>query len=181
MSPRKTIGFDVDGVLADLHPAWYAPYNKDYNDNLKTNDVRSWGVHEYVRPDCGKKIYEYLKNPHLYDKVKPIKGAIETIATLKKKGFRIVYATSTPIETSGRKYYWLVQWGFVDCQKDYVELSDKSLFYADALVDDYEGNLENFVGRKILFSRPWNKAQENNPNYCHATSWKDVLKYCYDV
>ena len=180
MNAPKTIAADVDGFLANLHKSWYARYNEDYNDNLQAEDVTEWGVHKFVKPECGNRIYEYLKDPSLYDDVLPYVGALETIKELKRLGYRVVYATSSPIESSGRKFFWLKQYGFIREQKDYIEVSDKSLVRADILIDDYQGNLDGFEGKKILFAQPWNMSERDNPNYLYAGTWKEVLRYCYE-
>ena len=116
----------------------------------------------------------------MYDDVKPIDGALETINKLKKFGFRIVYPTCTPLETPHVKFRWLEKYGFTQDINDYVELTDKSLIRADVLVDDRPKNLDTFEGKKVLFSQPWNESEKYNINYLYADSWYKVLDYCYE-
>lgn len=177
MDRDKIIAMDVDGVIADLAPAWLARYNHDYNDNLKPSDLTGWDTHKFVKPECGFKMYDYLKDPHLYDDVLPTDGALDAINILKAHDYRIVYVTVTPIDASGRKFFWLRQYTFITDIKDYVEASDKSLIRAGTIVDDKPENLDTFDGKKILFVQPWNQFQQYNPNYLSAINWKDVLFY----
>jgi 5'-nucleotidase len=178
MNQPKLIAADVDGFLANLHVPWYGRYNKDYDDNLQVDTVTEWGVHKFVKPECGTKIYEYLDDPTLYDDVLPYCGALETITALKNFGHRVIYATASPAKSYGRKFDWLKQYGFITDQKDYIETRDKSLVRADILIDDYQGNLDVFVGRKILFGQPWNLSEEFNPKYLYAYTWREVILYC---
>jgi 5'-nucleotidase len=147
---------DIDGVLADLSTEWHRLYQRDYHDNWDVENAK-WDVHLYVKPECGMKIYDYLKDPCLYDNVKPIEGAIDAVNFLKNY-FRIIYATTSPIETFGVKYYWLKRYDLISRLEDYIEIKDKSLLYADYLVDDKYENARDFVsGIGVLFTQSWNK------------------------
>jgi 5'-nucleotidase len=174
----KTFAIDVDGVLADLITNWLRWYNVEYNDHLIPEDITAWETDRFVKPECGKKIYTYLDDPKLYDEVLPHRDALKAINVLKSLGHRVVYPTTSPLASSGRKFYWLEQYGFIQDKKDYIETSDKSLIRADALVDDYYKNLDGFVGIKILLAQPWNADKKDNKNYLHAYTWGDVLRYC---
>jgi 5'(3')-deoxyribonucleotidase len=178
MKAPKTIAVDVDGTIADLEKNWLAWYNRDYNDNVEF--FTEWDTHKLVKSECGFKMYDYLKDPHLYDDVLPIDGAILAIEKLKSLGYRIIYPTTSPIESFGRKYQWLLNYGLITTIKDYIEVNDKSLIRADILVDDRPKNLDDFTGKKILFAQRWNELEKDNPTYLYASSWNDVLDYCYE-
>ncbi len=149
------IAVDVDSVVAELGPAWLGRYNKDYNDTLTSKDILSWDTHLYVKPECGLKIYEYLKDPTLYDDVKPIPYALECVKYLSQQ-YRIIYVTTSPIESFGAKYKWLKRYKFISDLSDYVECKDKSLIKADYLIDDNFNNVKQFGGVGYLFTQPWN-------------------------
>jgi 5'(3')-deoxyribonucleotidase len=150
------LAIDVDGVVAANHVEWLRRYNKDYNDTMRKKDWTSWGIDKLVKPECGLKIYDYLKDPTLYDNIQPIPGALETIKELSKK-YRIIYVTATHIEVSGVKYNWLKKYDFITRIQDYVECSDKSLIRADYLIDDNIDNVKTFSGTGYIFTQPWNK------------------------
>ena len=63
MKAPKILAFDIDGVLADLHTAWLDEYNKDFDDNLTISYITQWEMDKFVKPECGKKIFNYLKRP----------------------------------------------------------------------------------------------------------------------
>lgn len=170
---QKILGIDVDGVCADLHTPWIGDYNLDWKDSLKSSDITDWYIHQFVKPECGLKIYEYIEDPALYDKVSPIAGALGSIIKLREFGFRIIYVTSSTRGTMGRKYDWLSEYGFVTKLDDYVETKDKSLILTDALIDDYHGNLENFVGYKFLFDSPWNQGKARR-DMVRVYDWEDA-------
>ena len=60
---KLTVAVDVDDVCADLLTEWLYRYNLEYEDNLTVADVDRWDLSEQVKPECGKKIYNYLRDP----------------------------------------------------------------------------------------------------------------------
>lgn len=171
---------DVDGVLADTHTEWMRRYNADYNDNLKSSDVTRWGTHEFVKPECGTKIYDYLWDETLYDGVFPIKGSQSGVDALRKMGHRCVFVTSG---IQPAKIKWLYRFGFLTSKiwqsdPDVAIVNDKSLIEGDLLIDDRDKNVDDFIhtfnADAILFNQPWN--QEYNKVY-RANNWNDVLAY----
>jgi 5'(3')-deoxyribonucleotidase len=149
------IAFDVDDVIADLVPVWLARYNVDYDDHLIANDITQWDIFRFVKPECGKKIYEYL-TADLYNDVLPLPGSLEAVQHARKVG-KVIFVTSCVCLHAGRKFTWLNDHGFEVTQDCYVECSDKSLIAADILIDDRPENLETFKGTfKYLIDKPWN-------------------------
>jgi 5'(3')-deoxyribonucleotidase len=171
---NKIIALDVDGVVADLLTNWLRWYNRDYNDDLKYTEIVRWETWEFTKPECGTKILEYLKNPRLYDDVLPMPGALDAIAKLRMNGYRVIYATVTPIETTGVKYAWLERYNLIEHMKDYIEVTDKGLIRASVLVDDRAENLGHFIGAKILFDQPWNRQGVSNKTH-YAHGWQEVV------
>jgi len=163
------IACDVDGLVANLMRVWLEKYNKDWNDNLKVKNVKDWGIQNYVKPECGLKIFNYIKDPSLYDEVLPFPGALDFINKLKEN-HKVFFVTASPPEQMGRKFYWLKEHGFIRKITQYVEARNKSLIRADWLIDDYHGNTKGFIGKTILLARPWNEGQPNR-----IKSYKDAL------
>jgi len=177
MKTIKTIAIDIDGVVGDVLTPWLNRYNHHYHDNITPKDISEWDIHKFLKPECGLKIYDYLNDPHLYDDVIPYPDTIQYIEKIKELKYRVVWVTSSPAESSGRKFFWLKEYGFITNRKDYVEMTDKSLIRADVLIDDYFVNIDSFVGKGILFSRYWNLSLKNDPRYLYAKDWNDVLEY----
>lgn len=174
---------DVDGVCADLGTEWLARYNHDYDDNLTIEQITGWDMVPHVRQECGERIYDYLRDPRIYDNVKPLPDAQMGVRVLRELGHDVIFATSTPPEVAGRKYYWLVENGFIPAPslhpKDYIELSDKRFLRGDILIDDGPHNVQSFVGCGILFDRPHNHYFTEWP--MRARDWSDIIhNFDYD-
>jgi 5'(3')-deoxyribonucleotidase len=177
MSDSKIIALDVDGVIADLGTTWLGMYNKDYDDHLTNKDITRWNTHEFVKPECGVKIYDYLQRRDLYDTVLPFEGAVAAIHKIKTLGFRVIYATVTPVDCMGTKFYWLKKYNLIERVNDYIEVADKSLIRAGYLVDDRPENLDHFKGDKILFAQPWNTNKQGSREYIYLNGWQEVTDY----
>ena len=156
----EIIVFDVDSVLADLQTVWLGDYNKDWKDNLTSAQLLHWDMHKFVTPECGTDIYKYL-TAEIYDRVKPFEGARDCVVAARTMA-RVIFATTAPVESYGRKYQWLKEHRFIDDPRDYVECRDKGLVRGNVLIDDYHENLYKFVGRKILYSAPWNLSAQDH-------------------
>jgi len=166
------IAVDVDDVTFDLVGALIKRYNAEYNDKLKKEDITSWYLAQFVKEECGEKIYEYFQDPSIYNDIEIIENAWAGVKALEMLGNRVVFATHSSIGASGAKYEKLLRLGFLDRQEDYIEAKDKSLIRADYLIDDKPTNVENFKGVGIAFSQPWNK----NLNFkVRVDNWENII------
>ena len=174
MKNKKIAAIDFDGVCGDLLTVWLMKYNKDYSDNLTPNDITDWNIHQFTKPECGLKIYDYIENPDIYDTVMPILGATTVVRRIRNLGYRIIYVTNSTNGTSGRKFKWLKEYEMISDLDDYIECKDKSLIKADYLVDDYPLNITSFSGTGILFSQPYNARSWNTPR---CNDWGEVYRF----
>lgn len=158
-----TIAVDVDQVVADLHTEWFRLYNQDYGDNLNQERMLTWDIENFVKPECGIKILDYLRLPTLYDNVKPVDKALWGVNYLRDLGHRVVFASSCFIGTEAGKLKWLLDHEFLkllpnaNTCKDWMPISDKSLIYSDILIDDRPLYIQTFKGVGVIFDYPYNK------------------------
>lgn len=59
---------DVDSVVCEIVPPWLAAYNRDYDDALSVDTIRSYDLVDVVKPACGTKIYTDYLGAWLYDR-----------------------------------------------------------------------------------------------------------------
>ena len=165
------IAVDIDDTCANLSDTWLGRYNHDYNDNLKRKDITEWAVHKFVKPECGEKIYDYLKDPTLYNFVNPIKDSLEGVNLLRKFG-RVIFITAPTLEVMGRKYYWLKEHGYIDTLDDYIETKEKYLIKYDFIIDDRFDNIKH-SNNNYVDSQPWN-TMYNHPK--RINNWRQFIK-----
>lgn len=173
---KKIVCVDVDDVCADLVPHWISLYNEEYNDTLCPEDMLEWNILNFVKPECGEDIFKYLKGErNIYREISPVKGALKYTKLLKERDYRLVYVTFRgPFSNSGRKFMWLYQNGFVEDEADYIETNDKSLIYADYMIDDNWENVINFRGTGVLYSRPWNNKYNS---VFRVNTWREFYDF----
>jgi 5'(3')-deoxyribonucleotidase len=134
-----TIAIDVDDTVSELVPNWLRIYNKDFNDNLKKEDIVDWNISQFVKPEAKGMIYNYIRKPRVFRTAKPMENALLIIDKLREKAQRIIYVTAN--DGAGAKLPWLFKHGFIHTSEDFVVAYDKSLIRADILIDDKPENV----------------------------------------
>lgn len=166
----------MDGIMCDLHTRWCELYNKDWNDNLTIDKVTAWNMHQFCKPECGDKLYDYL-TPELYLDLEPLPGAIKAYKQLKKAGHTIVFITASPKGCADAKATWLEKHLGVGYM-DYGAIKRKYMVRADVLVDDSPKNIKLWKeawpnGLGISIAYPYNEELRTLSDL-HAESYKNT-------
>ena len=102
-----TIAIDMDDVLNNLMPTWLQAYNRDYEDNCRPADITDWDVWKHVKPECGKKIYDY-HTPELFLACSPMPGAQQATQELIADGHHLMVVSACwHPENEAAKRQWL--------------------------------------------------------------------------
>lgn len=172
---------DCDDVIWDLITPWLEKYNHTYNDTLTVSQITDWDITKFVKPECGRKIYNLLDN-YIYDSVIEIPHAKETIDWLRTKGHNIFFVTSG---FHFRKAAFLVKHGFSLAKHtlyadDIIFCRDKSMINGDAIIDD---RMKNLTGHriKLLYQRPWNKSEPPTHGIIQVCNWLEIQHVFYDI
>lgn len=170
---------DVDDVTLDLNTEWLRCYNKDYDDNLTRSKIKTWALDKYVKKECGRKIYDYLKNKDLYSNIKPVAGAVEGVQKLRDLKHRVIFVTAyfneqkvKCLHDNGLLREYPYNDGRWNTATDVIMANDKSLIKGDYLIDDRTENLDKF-GSGFVFNQPWNQTCEFPRFY----NWEDIVNY----
>jgi 5'-nucleotidase len=167
--PNITIAIDIDDTISEFVENWLRIYNKDFNDNLKKEDILDWNISQFVKPEAKGTIYNYINKPRVFRTAKPIKNALPIINKFREKAKRIIYVTAN--DGAGAKLPWLFKYGFIHTSEDFVVAYDKSLIRADILIDDRPENVMSFKGWGILLTQPWN---QNIDYEGRVFDWQDL-------
>jgi len=168
---------DMDGVVAQLEKPWLEMYNRDYNDCLTVEDINDFNWSKCVKPECGNKIFDYLKVEGLFLNCEPYLESVDALMQLYLDKHDIYFVTKSPTD-SRFAYFEKLEW--IDKHVPFVGrdrvicTGQKHMVRGDVLIDDYPKNLINFPGKRILMDRPWNR-QVQEPSLVRVHSWFEVL------
>ena len=177
------IGLDLDGVEAD----WDGYLDSQLDLVPELHDFprqpdRGWNDFAKSDPRHKKAVYKILEHPEFYGSLKPIPGAIETVDEMRADGHDVIFVSS-PWESNPMGYQakadWLAKHYGSWARKNLILTSDKTIIYADVLVDDkpvIKGRLTDPAWERVFFDQPYNRGLEG-PRIMNWTdgSWKDVL------
>jgi 5'(3')-deoxyribonucleotidase len=173
----------MDDVIVDLVPAWIKRYNEIYNDNLTNEQIAGWNMVDYVKPECGLKIFDILAEPGFIYGLNPVEGAIESVNHLVELiGIEKVFIVSAAFSQSMReKSLWIEK--YLPVLKDNVIFAKKKgALYAPGsfLIDDGVHNIIDFNkagGSGYIFDTPHNQ-EETFPEIkdCYRyKGWNDLM------
>jgi len=172
---RKKIGIDLDTTLNNLNDEWLDRYNLDYNDNLKQWDC--WNVADCVKPECGKKIFNYLKEPNFFFKLSIRKNAVEVIDFLMEY-FDIYIVTAYLPETCLDKVNWVKKFIPKINSENIIFINNKSLLDLDFLIDDGPHNIQTFNPLKtaIIYDMPYNHFLDYDAfqTWDRVSNWNEI-------
>ncbi len=132
---------DMDGVLCNLLGKWLTAYNREYQDTLEPNALKTWGPHRYAR--AGKAVYKYLSQPGFFRDLEPLPHAVDSVRTLVDDDHDIVIVTSAK-NGHKEKIEWVREHLPFLPQENIVFAHRKALVRGDVLFDDAPHNLEAF-------------------------------------
>lgn len=167
------IGVDIDNVLCTTTEAVLSVYNEDASDNLKVEDIKSYYIENFVKPEFKENFNSYFLNKKVWKRIKYVDGCREYIAKLFNDGHDIYFCTKTEMKNAPKKESYLQRtFSYINIRKKLIVCSDKTMIRADILIDDC---LDNFGGQdySIVLDYPWNRNTDDE-NIIRASSWKEI-------
>lgn len=175
MNKKKIIGIDLDSTLNNLEVVWLNRYNQDYNDNLK--EWSKWEVDEFVKPECGKKIYDYLHEPNFFYNL-DIKPNARKVVNFLSKHYELYIVTAYTPDTCVDKTNWIKKHKLNIDPKNIIFINNKTILKLDYLIDDGPHNFSRLNGTMgLLFDMPYNQKLEESKTLKRVYTWEDVLDF----
>lgn len=179
------IACDVDNVLNNLTESVLKVYNSDHNDNLKIEDIKSYGIEDYVKPEFKKDFPSLFLDKRVWKGISVMPGCVEVLKKWHDNGHEIYFVTATNTENMHKKAEWLQStFPFMDVRKNLICMQKKQMLgiSIDVLIDDCLSNLDNGRYHSIVFDCPWNQNEYRVPNspFEHrflshrAYNWEDI-------
>lgn len=170
---KKIILIDMDETLNVLQEKWIEVYNERYNDSLTRDQWVSWDIHTIIKPECGIKIYDMLREPGFFRHLK-INGTAQYVTEWLSQYYNIYVPTSYSDipETCLDKVEWIRENFPHISPKNIIFINDKWLLRADIMIDDGPHNIQTFKGQKLLIDAPYNK--HINQRIPRFNSWDEI-------
>lgn len=190
---KPIILIDSDQVIVQFTQEWLRRYNNKYEDNLTREEFGQsfGGVHDVVKPECGKKVYDITKEEGFFQSLKPIEGAVEAVTNLM--GIADVYIVTAyandPNSALGKVEWYTKHFPKIVEEERLILCKPKFLMYGDVLIDDSVENLEKWqafmqdqVGKddsySICFADVHNEdVQDNSLIDVRVHDWAETLDY----
>ncbi len=155
------IGIDIDGVLANQIHGILPRIQARLGMSLRYEDVTDWRL-PLGGSDIAKEIGLALEDEGYVMGMRVHDGAREIVDELYGE-HRIVVMTARPPEARAWTSQWLQNHGFTFDELVNVKEQNKSLYRTDVLIDDYVGNIKEYLrnakGTAILVDQPWNRRE----------------------
>lgn len=181
MEKEITFGIDIDEVIRAIVPNMLKLYNKEFNDNMKLEDVKDYVVDNSfpkIMKMTGESASKWFFQDHgneLFYGSEMIEGAKSAIDMLRTYGKVIIISYQKSLANKIDTLNWLDRYGIKYDGICFVK--DKSIVHTDFLVDD---NDWNFIGCNskwgVIVTAPYNK--EINMDELKAKSnCEDIFRF----
>lgn len=171
------IACDIDGVLNNLVAKTLEVYNFRNQKNIQISDITSYNFFDCLSPEDAKGIISLFKEKALWDSLKPLQGAQESLKQLIKKGHKVYLATATDPVNFKWKIDWLTQFYTFIPSDNVIRINDKSLLKCDVIIDDCLDNLIGNFAERICLNYPWNQSATKDYAYNihRCNNWHDIV------
>lgn len=95
---KLTILVDMDDTLENLCEVWVDYLNEIYGTNVRLTDVTQWDMTKIFPTLNRNEIFDVLTEETLWERVRPLTGAVEYLKKLMDDGHKIIVVTSASPE-----------------------------------------------------------------------------------
>ena len=159
---RPVVAIDVDGVLRDNLEIMVDMYNKEFNQELKVDDIKEFKTEKSfpaIEPATGMTSSTWFFNLHakeLFLDAPAYEGIKEDIERLKEVADVVIITYQKDYTNKEYTLQWLERNGIEP--NGICFLRDKTLLHCDVLVDDNDWNfIGTHVKHSVLVTAPYNK------------------------
>ena len=175
-----TILVDMDDTIENLTDAWIAYLNDRYGTSVKKEDIASWDFAEAFPTLDKSQVFGALYDEELWERVKPLPGAVKYLKKLIDDGNQVVIVTAShPDSVSAKMNKVLFRYFPYLTYQDVIIASKKQLISGDFLIDDAPHNLGGgYMG--LLFTAQHNRSITDEElamqNSIRVDNWKEVYE-----
>ena len=163
---------DMDEVMADAIQRFLDWYERDFGIRYSKDQLYGTKLQFLVPEEHREIVRNYPHKKGFFKDLPLIENSLEVIRELNDKYEIYIASAAMEFEYSlPEKYEWLDQhFPFIPWKRR-IFCGDKSVLYADVLIDDHDFNLSVFKGRPVLFTAPHNV---HETKYERVNNWLEV-------
>ena len=171
------IAVDIDNTICNLQEVVVKLFNERYGSKYTIEDFNEYDVMN-VLPTQDAIVMKNMYGEHgLYNKVKPIYGAQESLQKLVNMGHQVYLVTNAIPCIYGEKIEFIKRYFPYISESHIVSMQHKHLFRCDIMIEDcLQTLLAKPYYHRILINQPWNKSNKDYVYDVHRCyNWNDVL------
>lgn len=174
---RKSIGIDMDEVLADTMGAILDEFNRRTQLGITIDQIVGKRIYD-IMPEHTKELRDILASDGFFRRLHVMKDAQEVVEKLSKQYDIYIVTAAMDVPTSFHdKYEWLrTHFPFLDPQH-FIFCGRKDIVATDYLIDDNPRQLKGHRGKALMFTAPHNEGQTE---FTRLNNWKEVEAYFLD-
>lgn len=176
---KLSIAVDLDSTLNNLDQVWILQdYNEMYDDNLTAEDMVEWNTHNYVKPECGKKVYEILARPGYFRELGFRDMWVAENFKWLYENFDVYIVSSSHPDSVADKVAW-VKDHFPDFDSSrFIACHHKGLINTNYLIDDGPHNVEQFKQESVLIDAAYNRhLDEQEHSFTRLSDWDEIRQF----
>lgn len=172
---KRTIGIDMDGVLADIEDHILQSYAAETGIILTREDIKGKSEEELF-PDR-ETVMKICNKAGFFRNLPLMEGAVETVKKLTED--YEVYIVSAAMEfplSLFEKREWLAEHFPFIGWRNIIFCGDKSIIDTDYLIDDHCKNLDFCKGKPLMFTAFHNVEKDHHQRVNHWNEVPGLLK-----
>ena len=168
---------DVDDVICNLQEVVINLFNERYGSHYTINDFTDYDVMNVLPAQDGIVMRDLYGEGGLYNQVKPMKNAQESLRKLINMGHQVYLVTAAVPKTYNEKIQFIKRYfPFIE-ESHIVCMKHKWMFKCDVMIED---NLQTLLTKpyyhRILMDRPWNQSNKDYIYDIHRCyNWEDIM------
>lgn len=170
------IAVDVDDTICNLQEVVVDLFNKRFGSHYTLENFTEYDIMNILPTQDAIVMKDIYGESGLYNKVKPMPGAQDTLEKLINLGHQVYLVTAAIPKTYGEKVAFIKRFfPYID-DNHIVAMKHKHMFRADIMIED---NLQALLAgqhyHRILVNRPWNQSSKDwvyGINRCN--NWSEI-------
>ena len=167
-----TLFIDMDEVIADAYQAHIDIYKMEFGTTFTKEQCNGHEFWRMVPKEHQVSVKDHANRIGFFKDLKVIPDSQEVLEELSRKYWVFIASAAMQFPYSLKeKSDWLDRhFPFIPWQQR-ILCGHKHILKGDLLIDDRGYNLENFEGRRLLFTSPHNTM---NKDFERVSSWKEI-------